>query len=502
MIGLFKYIKESIFDVDDNIVAIEKIKDDPKAMLSRNCENFEEVVEVFSKWFGCKHPKIKKSSKLLKTSSRNSGIRLSNDKIVEFDLITKDHKRGKVITLALWGDKLLFHKRCWYLQNRWGKQPVRKYDDFIDLIGQWDRDSYKWGTNLWEWLDSHIKRHNLYSYAINKSDYVCESIFDDEEEQLDRVEGAVMIDQIKKTDSMFRREYQCYDNNQRFARTLDDVTFENGVLSIPSKNICHISVNGDTHPLSFYIAGTKELVCCNYKDETRGDLSPKTLCDKVTCGYFYSYITNKVKDIHIVIDPVYIKQKLGAILTNRPDVIFSGFDRPVLDGVTIDFKGTIPGGDIGKHIGFHEFPTFKNTKSNVTYISVYNPSAFDENDLDKLFPIFEWPHKAIIKDIQKGQDVEITIKGLKKAKAIANNPKRYHPITPIFKLKKGAKLSDIIDTSGFKDLLRFAYRDNNVNLIFSKTPIKSMLLCEPEPLKTETHQMTNDGYYVCLECDK
>lgn len=333
--------------------------------------------------------------------------------------------------------------------------------------------------------------------------YIKESIFDDEDEQLDKVEGVVMVDQIKKEDSMFRQEYHCYDNNHRMgAARMSEVTFDKGVLTIPAKNICHNEVKGETHPLSFYIPGTKELVCCNYKDETRGELSPKTSCDKVTCAYFYSYITNNVKDIHIVIDPTLIKSKLKMAPTNRPDVVFSGFHRPVFDGVTIDFIGDIPGGDIGKHIGFHDFPTFKNTKSNVTYISVYDPMAFDEDDLDKLFPIFEWPHKATIRDFKKHEDVEVTIKGLKKAKAIANNPKRYHPITQIFKLKKGAKLSDVIDTSGFKDLLRFAYRDNNVNLLFSKTPIKSMLLCEPEPLKVHTHQMTDDGYYVCLECDK
>jgi hypothetical protein len=333
--------------------------------------------------------------------------------------------------------------------------------------------------------------------------YIKESIFDDEEEQLDRIDGVVMVNHIKKEDSAFRQEYQCYDQNRRMVTTrLNDATFEKGVLTIPSQNICHVSVKGETNPLSFYVPGAKELVCGNYKQESRGELSPKTLCDKVTCAYFYNYITNNVKDIHIVINPTYIKQKLGTVLTNRPDVIFSGFDRPVFDGVTIDFIGDIPGGDIGKHIGFHEFPTFKNTKSNVTYISVYDPMAFDEDDLDKLFPIFEWPHKATIRDFKKHEDVDVNIKGLKKAKAIANNPKRYHPITQIFKLKKGAKLSDVIDTSGFKDLIRFSYRDNNINLIFSKTPIKSMLLCEPEPLKVETHQMTDDGYYVCLECDK
>ena len=95
-------------------------------------------------------------------------------------------------------------------------------------------------------------------------------------------------------------------------------------------------------------------------------------------------VTSKVKDIDIVIDPKYIEKAINQQSFHRPDVVFSGFDRPILENVTIDFVGAIPGGDIGKHIGFHEFPTFKNTKSNVTYISVYEAMAFDEDDLDNV----------------------------------------------------------------------------------------------------------------------
>lgn len=337
--------------------------------------------------------------------------------------------------------------------------------------------------------------------------YINESIFDDEEEQLDRVGASVGVDQLKRGDSLFYQEWKCYEGRRGAGveKTaiwkMKDVSYDKGTLFIPTINFERIDTR-DTHALSHYVEGTKELVCCSFRDGSRGELSPNNLCNKVTCSYFYKNITSKVKDIDIVIDPKYIEKVINQKSFYRPDVIFSGFDRPILENVTIDFVGAIPGGDIGKHIGFHNFPTFKNTKSNVTYISVYDAMSFDEDDLDKLFPIFEWPHKATIRDFNKHEDVEITIKGLKKAKAIANNPKRYHPITQIFKLKKGAKLSDVIDTSGFKYLLRFAYRDNNVNLIFSKTPLKSMLLCEPEPLRIETHQMTDDGYYVCLECDK
>lgn len=338
---------------------------------------------------------------------------------------------------------------------------------------------------------------------INLFKYIKESLFDDEEEQMNRIDGNVMIEQIKKEDSMFRQEYQCYDTHPRFGSPMiQNASWDKYVLKIPTRYINHISVNGETHPLSFYIPNTKELICRSYKNDTRDQISPDTLCDKVTCAYFFSYITNKVKDIHIVIDPAYIKKELNILSNNRPEVVFSGFERPVIENTKIEFIDPIPGGNLGKHISFYQFPTFKNVESNVNYISVYGASAFDNDDLDKIFNIFEWPLKATIRDTKKSADVETTIKGLKKAKAIANNPKRYFPLTQIFKLKPDAKLSDIIDISKMKNLKRFAYNDNSVSLIFDKEPIRSLLNCEPEPLKIETHQKTKDGYYVYLECEK
>lgn len=338
---------------------------------------------------------------------------------------------------------------------------------------------------------------------INLFKYIKESLFDDEEEQMNRIEGTVMIEQIKKEDSMFRQEYQCYDPNSRFvSQTMSLASWERGVLKIPTKYLVHMSAKGEVHPLSFYIPNTKELICRYYKDETRSEISPKTLCDKVTCDCFFSSITNKVKDMHIVIDPVYIKKELQASSNNRTDVIFSGFNKPVIENTKIEFVDPIPGGKLGKHIIFHNFPTFKNVESNASYISIYDPMAFDDDDLDKIFNIFEWPLKATIKDFKKSEEVEMTIKGLKKAKAIANNPKRYFPITQVFKLKSNAKLSDIIDISKMKNLQRFTYKDNSISLIFDKDPIKNMCNCEPEPLRTETHQKTKDGYYVYLQCEK
>lgn len=332
--------------------------------------------------------------------------------------------------------------------------------------------------------------------------YIKESIFDDEEDQLEKVGASVMVDQIKRPDSAFNKEWVSYDTNlaKHNQHKIDKITWENGKLLIPTNNFERMDVH-DAHSLSYYVEGTKELVCSFFKDKSRCELTPDTLCQTVTCASFFKQITNKVKDINIVIDPDTVRKSLCTVnVFSR--VNFQGFMRPILENVNIDFVGDFGHSDLRKPISFGEMPTFKNVKSNADVITVYDCMAFDADDLDKIIPIFEWPHKATIRDFNKHEDVEITIKGLKKAKAIANNPKRYHPITPIFKVKNNAKLSDIIDTSGFKELKQFTYKDNNIALIISKSPIKSMLHCEPEPLKTETHQMTKDGFYVYLDCER
>lgn len=179
-----KTLYESVLDIDDNIEAIEKVKDNPRVMFNRNCKDFEEVVDVFAKWFGCKTPKIIKSSKVLKQWDNKNGIRLHNDKIAEFNLSYKDNNGsliyGKVITLALWEDTLLIQYRRWDMVRNWSSgRATKKWDKDIYLVGNYNENyKYKWGTNLWDWIKMLIDGYDLPKYVINKTNFICESIFD------------------------------------------------------------------------------------------------------------------------------------------------------------------------------------------------------------------------------------------------------------------------------------------------------------------------------------
>ena len=338
---------------------------------------------------------------------------------------------------------------------------------------------------------------------INLFNYIKESIFDDEEDQFDKIDSQVFISQLQDEKCMFRQEYDCVGWRGPASKyDMERTTWNNGVLYIPSESINHMPAKSGTNPLSFYMPGTKELVCQSFQDQLRMELTPKTLCDKVTCVTFYKgYASNGVKDMNICIDPNRLKNEFKSLSNRRPSCTFKSYGiQPKIENTIIEFVDPIQ--KFGKVIHFDDIPIFKNVKSNANYISVYDPSFFDEDNLDKLIPIFEWPITATVRDHKSGEDKDIVIKGLKKAKAIANNPKRYTPVTPIFQLKKNAKVSDIIDISGFSDLDFVRFRDNGVALLMAKSPERSMLNCEPEPLKPHTHQQTKDGFYVYLQYDK
>ena len=337
---------------------------------------------------------------------------------------------------------------------------------------------------------------------INLFNYIKESIFDDDDEQLEKVDAQVMIHQIKDSNSPFRQEYLCYDLNSRFApKNIEKAMFDNGVLTIPTHNVVRDTRGKEAHSLSYFFPSVniRELRCLTFTDKHRCELTADNLCKKVTCSNFKVDITEKVKDIEIELNPKLIEKETGLKSNTLSRCSFDGPFKPILENVSINFVNYIAGGNMGKQILFHDWPILKNFKTNANVISVYDPMAFDDDDLDKIFNIFEWPLKVMVRDHKTGEDREIVVKGLKKAKAIANNYRRYTPLTQVFKLKPNAKLSDVLDTSGMSDLHMLMYRDNKVDLRIIKEPEKSMLNCEPEPLKTDTHQCTKDGYYVYLQ---
>lgn len=327
-----------------------------------------------------------------------------------------------------------------------------------------------------------------------------ESLLDDEEDLMDNMDEIIYKQMINDPDSDFRIDFQCYNGNERVKPDLSQSFYKDHILGI---NAMHINQNTNI-PLKQYFPNVKELYCGAYLNKARESvISDKTVAEKLVCCQVNCHHTLGMNNIDIEINPKYLSKelKVGFLTSLNNFVKLVGYGSCELNNVSINWDNSTNTNHraiIFSH--FHGIPKFKNVSGNAKRISIYDNMFFENNDVDKIFSIFEWPHKVMIRDHKKaGEDIEMTIKGLKKAKSIANNQNRYTLITQLFKLKKNAKLSDIIDIKKLPELETVVFRSNNVELVFTKKPEKNMYIAEPEPLKPQTFQTTADGWTVYLE---
>jgi hypothetical protein len=111
-------------------------------------------------------------------------------------------------------------------------------------------------------------------------------------------------------------------------------------------------------------------------------------------------------------------------------------------------------------------------------------------------------------------NVEMPIRTMKKAIAVANNKDRYKLKDHILKLRNGAKLGDVLPLENFENLNKFIIENNNVSLIFMKTghPLTLPINYSREPedllntsgcvhtreMMDQMYIQTADGWYVVL----
>ena len=143
----------------------------------------------------------------------------------------------------------------------------------------------------------------------------------------------------------------------------------------------------------------------------------------------------------------------------------------------------------------------KGLRSNCKKIEIYTLDDFPS----ELWNLFE-PHDCLIYDTEHVCSVHIPIKTMKKAIAIANNPKRYCLREHILKLKPGARLADILPVENFPELEMFIIENNNVRLTFVNSAFKenfeiNYARVPPEKLMGPArwcYPKTADGWYVVM----
>lgn len=147
--------------------------------------------------------------------------------------------------------------------------------------------------------------------------------------------------------------------------------------------------------------------------------------------------------------------------------IASDWGQAVLGNTTITINKDI------RNVHFHgkQIPCFMNFKTNAKEMQISDTCIFDgfgDDAVKQLDAILELPYTCKVYDNTKKTEVDIKIKTFKKIHALINNHRRYRLVEPVLRFKQGAKLNDLLDVSGCKDLRRVSINNNLVWLELSK----------------------------------
>lgn len=107
-----------------------------------------------------------------------------------------------------------------------------------------------------------------------------------------------------------------------------------------------------------------------------------------------------------------------------------------------------------------DLPNIKGLKSNAPVLFFYDPSLFDYSGNKKTFDDFFGVGEIECGGVVKKKNIRNII-------AMSNNPTKYGSIDPD-DIKPVKKLSDLIDLSGFKNVERITFANNNVEITFVK----------------------------------
>lgn len=341
---------------------------------------------------------------------------------------------------------------------------------------------------------------NLSKYLLENVSNIYESIFDDEDDIMSSTDNSIYDNLLNRADSPLKQSFQNNELN-RIHRDYKGY-YKNGELGLYTK-----LKHSDGKPIQSFFPDANELTCFSLMNEMRsGVISKDTLAPVVNCTCFRGSLMTGFKDIVFNISnyntifkkfELHIGTDIRATVGNlKPSfkVEYQLGNKVIFDNVTINYQKDLPSVFKTMVLNIDPMPVFKNVKGNIENIIFYSMSIDDYAEaIDK---IFQWPMKSVLNVTGKGEQ-EITIKNLKKLRAILNNTKKYTVINDqVFKLKPGAKLTDVIDISNLKDLKMVLIHDNDTCIRFLKTPQAftfSQIMVRGSEVKTD------DGWYVYVE---
>ncbi len=236
-------------------------------------------------------------------------------------------------------------------------------------------------------------------------------------------------------------------------------------------------------------------ICSDNAVEVRRipEVNPDVLTSNVRCASVYIGLCHVMKDINI--------NMVASQHTSRhAPVVFDICNNIKFENTNINFECT-HNNIFPQHIlSFRSCNSvdYSGLTSNAEEISHYTIDGFPE----ELSQLFDSSYMCLVYDNKKNTQLFMPVKNMRKAIAITNNPQRYELMSFVWKLKEGARLSDIFPTKNFPDLELYAIHNNNVQLTFVKKGTNSCRIFNFSRVPKNSsemddmYEMTADGWYV------
>lgn len=349
-----------------------------------------------------------------------------------------------------------------------------------------------------------------------------ESLLDDADIIANHTDDAIYDAILHDEDSAFVKTIYPKDSQLYKKHVYDDKSssYADGVLRLCTNNFIPVwaSRYGGSRGsiiLADFFPGIKELDVPGCIRTEIGEFSSRTMAKTINAKAVIIHEVSTIKDVTI---NLYTASRniggetgdrawnnIGVGTVSKFIVGPNAWAKPsaAFDNVEVNFIDHI---DENKKLIFagESIPNISGLKSNATNIYQHDTFLFDDEEkVQALSNMFDYTYAPTILDTKKNQLVKRPIKNFKTLTATINNPKRYAVQDElIYKLKSTAKVKDVYDFRGCKNLDFIDMHNNNIRIVMTRSTDR-LRQCfrwanKPSSFEWRDIPQTADGWWVMV----
>lgn len=345
-----------------------------------------------------------------------------------------------------------------------------------------------------------------------------ESLLDDIDITTNRTEDAVYDAVLHDADSTFVKTMHPGGRHLFKEYIYDDKgsSYTDGVLTLCTNRFEPTWASGYSNELgntvlSDFFPGIKELDVPGVIRTELDEFSDRTMAKTINAKAVAIHYVSTIKNVTINLYSSTKKAGAGSWNTLGGSTVSKFIASPrmitkqsvVFDNVEVNFIGHLVN---NKKLIFtgESIPNISGLRSNATNIYQHDTFLFDDEvRVQALSNLFDYTYAPTVLDTKKNESIKRPIKNFKTLIATINNPKRYAAQDElIYKLKPTAKVKDVYDLRGCKDVEVIIMQNNNVRFILTNNMdrMRQYFRWANRPIGCEWGDIprTADGWWVMV----